>query len=476
MLASALGTAALGVPPVPAPDALARLATFAERILEVPVSIITLSEGRAYCGRAAHDPRWRARREAPLSRTLCRFPAAWGRPLVVEDARKHPAVVENPVLWLGEVGYAGVPIRAADGSVAGSFCAIDTRPRAWRDDEVKALDDLANMAGALLARPDAGIGAAEAGFVGALAGSRGRLSLRMLEKAVETMQIGVTITDADGRILYSNPAEARMHGYTVEELRGRHARIFAPPEHHRPLTRDELDGVTSWVRETVNVRKDGSRFPVHLRSDVVKDSRGQVVGLVTCCEDISARREMERQLLRSAFYDAVTELPNRGLFVHRLERAVDRERRGEADFAVIAVGLDRFQLVGDSLGREAADELLRGVARRLRECMRTDAMVAHVARDEFAVLLDEIDGIAEPTRVAACLQDSLSSPFDVAGTEVCTGCSVGIALSYTGYERAEDVLRDAAIAVGRSRDARQGQYEVFDREMHARSIARLRLE
>ncbi|HEX8904496.1 MAG TPA: EAL domain-containing protein, partial [Longimicrobiaceae bacterium] len=230
------------------------------------------------------------------------------------------------------------------------------------------------------------------------------------------------------------------------------------------------------VRETVNVRKDGSRFPVHLRSDVVKDSRGQVVGLVTCCEDISARREMERQLLRSAFYDAVTEFPNRGLFVHRLERAVDRERRGEGDFAVIVVGLDRFQLVGDSLGREAADDLLRAVARRLRDCVRGGAMVAHVSRDEFAVLLDEIDGIAEPTRVAACLQESLARPFAVAGTEVCTGCSVGIALSYTGYDRAEDVLRDAAIAVGRSRDARQGQYEVFDREMHARSIARLRLE
>jgi diguanylate cyclase (GGDEF)-like protein len=197
---------------------------------------------------------------------------------------------------------------------------------------------------------------------------------------------------------------------------------------------------------------------------------------VTCCEDVTERRELERQLLRSAFYEPVTGLPNRGLFTHRVELAVDRERRGEADFAVLAVALDRLQLVNDSLGRAAADELLQAVAGRLRECVRSDALLAHVARDEFAVLLDEIDGIAEPSRVAACLQEQLSRPFTVHGTEVFPGASVGIALSYTGYERAEDVLRDAAIALYRSRDARQGQYEVFDRDMHAQVMARLRME
>jgi PAS domain S-box-containing protein/diguanylate cyclase (GGDEF)-like protein len=298
----------------------------------------------------------------------------------------------------------------------------------------------------------------------------------MLEKAVETMQIGVTITDTSGRILYSNPAEARMHGYTVEELRGQHARIFAPAEHARPMPVEEMHDASSWSRETVNVRKDGSLFPVLLRSDVVKDSRGRPVGLVTCCEDISQRKEMERELLRNAFYEPVTGLPNRGLFSHRVEIAVERERRGEADFAVIAVGLDRLQLVADSLGRAAADELLRAVAARLGDCVRRDALLAHVSRDEFAVLLDEIDGIAEPSRVAACLQDALARPFAVQGTEVFTGASVGIALSYSGYEQADDVLRDAAIALNRSRDARQGQYEVFDRDMHAQVMARLRME
>jgi diguanylate cyclase (GGDEF)-like protein len=215
---------------------------------------------------------------------------------------------------------------------------------------------------------------------------------------------------------------------------------------------------------------------VLLRSDVVRDSRGRTVGLVTCCEDVSHRRELERQLLHNAFYDAVTGLPNRGLFSHRMDLAVDRERRGEADFAVILLGIERLQLVSDSLGHAAADDLLVAVARRIRPCVGSDAMLAHVSRDEFAILLDEIDGIGEPSRMAGCILEALQQPLQVQGTEVFTGARVGITLSYTGYENAEDVLRDAAIALNRAREGRSGQYEVFDREMHAQVMERLVLE
>ena len=461
----------------PPSTALERLTSFAERMLGVPVSVISLiDDDRPFS--AAHSngaDAWRARRETPLSRSLCRYAVSGGRPLLIEDARTHPLVRENPVVWLGEVGYAGVPIRSADGSVAGTLCAVDGRPRAWTDEEVDLLDHLASFAALVIERRIAGT-AAEAGFVGAIGQSRGRLSLRMLEKAVETMQIGVTITDTEGRILYTNPAEARMHGWELDELRGRHARVFAPPENARPIAPEVMDEVTSWSRETVNVRKDGTLFPVLLRSDVVKDSRGHAVGLVTCCEDITQRKELERELIRNAFYDSLTGLPNRGLFSHRLEMAVERARRGEAHFAVVAVGLNRFKLVNDSLGRRAGDELLVGVAARLRECVRPETMLAHLAGDEFALLLEDIEGIGDATRVAACLQERLAQPFEVGGTEVFTGAAVGVALSWSGYERAEDVLRDASLAMYRSKDARSGQYEVFDRDMHEAAMARLRTE
>ena len=120
-----------------------------------------------------------------------------------------------------------------------------------------------------------------------------------LEKAVETMQLGVTITDTGGRILYTNPADARMHGCTVEELIGRDARMFAPGGSAKPLGHRELGRMKSWRREAINVRKDGSSFPCHLMSDVVRGRDGKIVGVVTTCEDITQRKAGEEALRES---------------------------------------------------------------------------------------------------------------------------------------------------------------------------------
>ncbi len=120
-----------------------------------------------------------------------------------------------------------------------------------------------------------------------------------LEKVIETMQLGVTITDTTGRILYSNPADARMHGYTVEELIGQDARVFAPGGVAKPLSRGELARMKSWRRETHNMRKDGSTFPCHLMSDVVRDRTGKILGVVTTCEDITQRKVAEAALRES---------------------------------------------------------------------------------------------------------------------------------------------------------------------------------
>jgi diguanylate cyclase (GGDEF)-like protein/PAS domain S-box-containing protein len=121
-------------------------------------------------------------------------------------------------------------------------------------------------------------------------------SLRQLEAAVRTMQLGVSITDAEGRIVYLNPAEAEMHGYAIEELLGRDARNLSPREQWKALPARELGHVTKWKRERVRIRKDGTRFPVQLMSDVVTDAAGRPWGLVTTCEDITERWRAEEAL------------------------------------------------------------------------------------------------------------------------------------------------------------------------------------
>ncbi len=124
-------------------------------------------------------------------------------------------------------------------------------------------------------------------------------AVRQLDKAVSTMQLGVTVTDLQGHIVYVNAAEAEMHGYTVEEMLGQDARRLSPPEEWRPLTPGQLGQMRKWKRERVRIRKDGTTFPVQLMSDVVKDAAGLPIGVVTTCEDISERKRAEAELRRS---------------------------------------------------------------------------------------------------------------------------------------------------------------------------------
>ncbi len=119
--------------------------------------------------------------------------------------------------------------------------------------------------------------------------------LRQLGSAVETMQLGLTITDLDGKILYANPAEAKMHGYAVVDLIGKDLGILAPSKLRKPMTIDQINTLNT-LRESINIRKDGSIFPVKLMSDVIKDDEGQPIAIVTTCEDITEPRQATAKL------------------------------------------------------------------------------------------------------------------------------------------------------------------------------------
>lgn len=120
--------------------------------------------------------------------------------------------------------------------------------------------------------------------------------LLSFKKALETMQIGVTITDLEANILYVNPADLDIHGYTVEELKNKNVKIFAPVKNWKPLTLEKIASMKRWKRESINKRKDGSVFPVQLMSDVIKNDEGNPIGIVTTCEDITERKKMENEI------------------------------------------------------------------------------------------------------------------------------------------------------------------------------------
>ncbi|HYY98953.1 MAG TPA: EAL domain-containing protein, partial [Pyrinomonadaceae bacterium] len=199
--------------------------------------------------------------------------------------------------------------------------------------------------------------------------------------------------------------------------------------------------------------------------------------LIFQIQDITDRKRAEEQLLHDAFHDALTGLPNRALFMDHVKMAIQRSRRsGDRLFAALFLDLDRFKIVNDSLGHMVGDQLLVGIAHRLEACLRPGDTVARLGGDEFTILLEDLSENEDAIDVARRVQEAVTQPFNIGGHEVFTTASIGIALSTTGYERAEDLLRDADTAMYRAKMQGKKRHVVFDKAMHDRAMELLQLE
>jgi diguanylate cyclase (GGDEF)-like protein/PAS domain S-box-containing protein len=191
--------------------------------------------------------------------------------------------------------------------------------------------------------------------------------------------------------------------------------------------------------------------------------------------DAFERQITDDDIRHRALHDPLTGLPNRVLFIDRLEQAIARLRRHRAPTAILVLDLDRFQLINDSLGHQVGDELLAAVAPRLRQAVRSSDTVARFGGDEFAILLEEISGERDAIEMAQRIAGVFTRPFVLDGNEHFVTVSVGIALA-EGGELAEDLIRDADAAMYRAKERGRARYEVFDQGMRGRAISRLRVE
>jgi diguanylate cyclase (GGDEF)-like protein/PAS domain S-box-containing protein len=284
-------------------------------------------------------------------------------------------------------------------------------------------------------------------------------------------------------VVWRNEGCQTLFGYTTEEIIAHISwwyEFIHPEDKQRVISgiHAVIDrGEAFWSDEYRFRRGDATYSYIIDRAYVVHDDKGKPIRMIGGMTDISDRKRAEEQLRYNAFYDALTGLPNRILFMDRLQQTIERAKRHQDYlFAILFLDIDRFKVINDSLGHNIGDQLLIAFSRRLEACLRSVDTFVRLGGDEFVILLEDITSFSDATHIAERIRQELALPFNLGGHEVFTTTSIGIALSTTVYDQPEDLLRDADIAMYRAKALGKARYEIFDPVMHTQALILLQVE
>lgn len=296
---------------------------------------------------------------------------------------------------------------------------------------------------------------------------------------------GVIANDNKACVTFMNPIAENLTGWQQEEALGKNLlEVFQILDEidrtpiQIPLAETlEAGNTFNLPPESLLVAKNGKLVPIGNSAAPIKDNKGKIKGAVFVFRDISVQKLAEAKLSFQAFHDSLTNLPNRALFLNRLQQATERAKQQEDYyFAVLFLDIDRFKVVNDSLGHIIGDQLLIAIASRIKNCLPTIDMVARFGGDEFAILLENISDIQVVCGVANHLIRELKLPFIIQDYEVFANASIGIVRSSETYDDIETLLRNADIAMYRAKRFGGDGYQVYDTSMHAQVLAQLQLE
>src|SRR5918997_5465699 len=290
---------------------------------------------------------------------------------------------------------------------------------------------------------------------------------------VEGMGDGVIVLDSHDRVLDLNPAAQRILGCSFPKAVGHPVARIMPGQVallERHQGSEEAHGEAAL---------GNGATPRYYDIVISSLQSGEVAraGRLISLRDITERKGLEQRLIQRALHDPLTGLPNRTLFMNRLEHALAPGRRRESRVAVLFMDLDNFKFVNDSLGHEAGDLLLGAVSKRVQTCLRSEDTIARLGGDEFAILIEDVKYTSEPADVAERIVEELQAPFTLGGQLVVITPSIGIAISVpTSQDPPEHLLREADLAMYRAKEDGKARHRVFDPIMEYETRERLRLE
>jgi diguanylate cyclase (GGDEF)-like protein/PAS domain S-box-containing protein len=297
---------------------------------------------------------------------------------------------------------------------------------------------------------------------------------------LENMGEGLVQVNNDSNIEFVNERFCKMTGYEREELLGKKTFDLMFDDESVKFLKERNQRRLGGLSENYELglkHKSGKRLWVLVGGAPTYDENGSIIGSMGVFTDITERKRSEEKLMHDAFHDALTGLANRALFTDHLRLRIERAKReNNALFGVLFLDFDRFKVINDSLGHAEGDKLLIAVAQRLETTLRSSDLIARLGGDEFTILLNELDEPSHASQIATRIQELLKAPFELEGGEIFMSASIGIALGTDGKITAEDMIRNADIAMYRAKSKGKARHQVFDQAMHDEALSQLQIE
>lgn len=304
-------------------------------------------------------------------------------------------------------------------------------------------------------------------------------SLRRAAAVFENTAEGIIVTNAEGEIILVNRAFSTISGFSMNDILGKNPKFQQSNRHDNDFYSTiwniiRRDG--QWQGEIWNSRKDGSVYPAWENITSVKDEQGQVTNYVIIFSDISSLKESEERLHHMAHHDTLTNLPNRLRFMTNLELAMTVAKHNNHEVALIYIDLDGFKYVNDTLGHDKGDELLKIVAERLVNCVRSQDTVARLGGDEFTVVLSEIRHTEDAALIASKIVNSIKKPIFLSGNTIDISASLGIGMYPGDSCDAEGLLNAADTAMYHAKATGKNCFRLFTRELASRKVEQMLIE
>jgi diguanylate cyclase (GGDEF)-like protein/PAS domain S-box-containing protein len=304
-------------------------------------------------------------------------------------------------------------------------------------------------------------------------------TMKKLSTVVEHSPDWILITDREGNIEYVNKAVEQISGYAKEEILGHNPRIFKSGKHDAAFYRKIWDRILSGHSYTgilTNRKKNGELFIIYHTITPIKDNEGNITHFAATSKDITWEKLMEEKINYFAYYDPLTELPNRTLFTDRLTQSIARADFEKRLVGILIINLDRFKLINDAYGSDIGDNVLREIAKRLSDPIREGDTIGRLGSDEFAIVLS---GVAHPEDIILVvekLMKCISQPIKVNDIEMAITPSIGIAIYPGDGKDAQTLLQNADVALSDIKQLGGNNCQFYTRGMNTKALELLTME